>query len=218
MIFDFDGTLVDSARCITTSVERALNDCGCACDVSRVREQIGLPLDAIIREASAGITEAAIARVIASYREHYARLEEELIVLFPGARETLDELHGSAVRLAIATNKLTARAESALVRLGVASRFDAIVGADRAARPKPHPDILQEVLVATACRASDALMVGDTVWDIEMARRAGVASCAVTWGNHDAGRLALAGPSHMVSSFLELRNLIQSMPADAKRN
>jgi phosphoglycolate phosphatase len=75
VVFDFDGTLIDSARCITTSIERALLACGCACDVSGVRQQIGLPLEAILRRASAGIPDAAIADVIAAYRTHYADLE-----------------------------------------------------------------------------------------------------------------------------------------------
>jgi phosphoglycolate phosphatase len=211
VIFDFDGTLVDSARCITTSLERALTTRGCACDVTHVREQIGLPLESIIRQASAGIADEAIEPVIAAYRTEYAALEGELIVPFPGAVEIIDALHRDGVGLAIATNKLTDRARMTLERFGIATRFAAIVGADRVAHPKPYPDIVLHVLAATGCRPDMALMVGDTEWDVEMARRAGVNACAVTWGNHSAARLARAQPLHVTSSFTELRKILQTI-------
>jgi phosphoglycolate phosphatase len=211
VIFDFDGTLVDSARCITTSLERALSVCGCACDVTRVREQIGLPLESIIRQASAGIPDEAIGAVIAAYRQAYAALEEKLIAPFPGALDAIDAFHRDDVKLAIATNKLTERARITLERLGIDRRFAAIVGADRVAHPKPHPEIVLHVLAATGCPAETALMVGDTEWDIEMAQRAGVAACAVTWGSHDAARLARAQPLHVAGSFAELRKILQTI-------
>lgn len=201
VIFDFDGTLVDSARCITASLERALTACGCACDVSRVREQIGLPLETIIREASSGIDDAAIRPAIAAYREEYAALEGELIALFPGAMETIEAFHCAGMTLAIATNKLTERARITLERLGVADRFEAIVGADRVTNPKPDPEILWHVYKTTGWWPEASLVVGDTEWDIEMATCAGAASCAVTWGSHDAERLARARPSHVACSF-----------------
>jgi phosphoglycolate phosphatase len=211
LLFDFDGTLVDSARCITTSIERALLGCGCACDVTRLTEQIGLPLETIIRHASAGIADDAIAPVIAAYRQHYAALEEELLALFPGALDAIDAFHRDGLKLAIATNKFSARARLTLERFGIAGRFTAIVGADQVISPKPHPDIALRVLALTGCEPKEALMVGDTVWDVEMASRAGMASCAVTWGSHDAARLALASPSHWAGSFAALREVVQTV-------
>lgn len=211
VIFDFDGTLVDSARCITTALERALASCGCPCDVTRVREQIGLPLASIIRDASDGIDSDTVDRVIAAYRHEYAALEEELIVLFPGAVETIEAFRRDRVTLAVATNKFTERARTTLERLAIAHRFEAIVGADQVTNPKPDPEILWRVYEATGWWPEASLVVGDTEWDIEMATRAGAASCAVTWGNHDAARLARARPSHVTSSFTELRKLVQTI-------
>lgn len=209
--FDFDGTLVDSARCISESLARALVECGCAYDVSDVRSQIGLPLHDIIRHASRDIADARIDPVIAAYRRHYAALEEELIVLFPGARETVEELHRLGVRLAIATNKLSRRAEVTLDRLGIAGFFTAIVGSELVANPKPHPDILLRVLADTSHEPDEALMVGDTIWDLEMAARAGVAACAVTWGNQDAERLREARPAHLIDRFPVLLQVVQTL-------
>jgi phosphoglycolate phosphatase len=209
--FDFDGTLVDSARCISTSLERALIECDCACDVSDVRSQIGLPLQVIIRHASAGIENERIDAVIAAYRRHYAALEHELIVLFPGARETVEQLRAAGIRLAIATNKLTQRAEQTLERLGLLESFDAIVGSEQVAQPKPHPDILLRVLALTGQSAHSALMVGDTIWDLEMAARAGVAACAVTWGNQDRTLLITAEPAHLIDTFPALLEIVQSV-------
>ena len=211
VIFDFDGTLVDSAHCITTSLERALTSCGFACDVTSVGEQIGSPLESIVRRASAGIADEAIGAVIAAYRREYAALEAETIALFPGARETVDAFHRGGVTLAIATNKFTGRARLTLERFGIADRFAAVVGADQVEHPKPHPEMVLRVLAAAACPPETALMVGDTEWDIEMATRAGTASCAVTWGSHDAARLTRARPTHLTSRFRELRKLVQTI-------
>jgi phosphoglycolate phosphatase len=218
VIFDFDGTLIDSAACIVASIEQALAEAGRRCESSRIREQIGLPLHAIIREASPGIEDEALADVVAGYRRAYAALEHELIAPFPGAIETVEALHARGVTLAIATNKLTTRAQVPLVRLRIADRFAAIVGSDQVAHPKPHPELVLRVLTATRSAASAAVMVGDTEWDIEMAARAGIASCAVTWGNHGAARLARAQPTHTVGSFRELGNLVESHEGAAERN
>lgn len=209
VVFDFDGTLVDSARCITLSLERALADCGCACEASKIGGQIGLPLHAILRTAAPGIADDTIEEVIAAYRRHYARLEDELIALFPGAHDTLSALREAGIALAIATNKLTMRAEVTVERLGLRSLFTAIVGADQARHPKPHPEMLQRVLALARRAPDEALMVGDTVWDVEMAARAGVASCAVTWGNQPFERLQEAGPAHVVQSFPALLEVAQ---------
>jgi phosphoglycolate phosphatase len=209
VVFDFDGTLVDSARCITRSLERALADCGRACDASVIGEQIGLPLHTILRTAAPGIEDDAIEEVIAAYRRHYARLEHELIAAFPGVRDTLRALREAGIALAIATNKLTSRAEVTVERLGLRPLFTAIVGADQARHPKPHPEMLRRVLALAGRAPDEALMVGDTVWDLEMAARAGVASCAVTWGNHPLPRLQEAGPAHIVQSFPALLDVAQ---------
>jgi HAD superfamily hydrolase (TIGR01509 family) len=209
--FDFDGTLVDSAGCISASLERALVECGCACDLSDVRSQIGLPLHSIIRHISAGIPDAHIEPVIAAYRRYYTNLESELIVLFPGARETVEELHRRGVQLAIATNKLSRRAEVTLERLGIAGFFTAVIGSEQVEQPKPHPDIMLRVLMLTGHRPTSALMVGDTVWDLEMAARAGAAACAVTWGNQDVARLEAANPTHVIDRFPDLLGIVQTV-------
>lgn len=77
--------------------------------------------------------------------------------------------------------------------------------------PKPDPEILWHVYEATGWRPEASLVVGDTEWDVEMAARAGAASCAVTWGSHDAARLARARPSHVTSSFTELLKIVQTI-------
>jgi HAD superfamily hydrolase (TIGR01509 family) len=132
--------------------------------------------------------------------------------------ETVEALHAGGVKLAIATNKLTSRARAPLERLGIAGRFAAIVGSDQVTHPKPHPDIIDRVLTLTGEAAALALMVGDTEWDVEMAARAGVASCAVTWGNHDEARLRGARPTHLAGSFRELRTLVQTVERAENRN
>lgn len=210
VIFDLDGTLVDSAGCVLASLERALAACGCPFDGTQVRPHIGEPLEGIVAAASPSIEPRALGDVVEAYGRHYAALERDLVRPFPGALATLERLRVAGVRLAVATNRIYARARSSLDRLGVAASFDVIVAADGVSHPKPHPAGVHRVLDVTGVAPAETLMVGDTVWDIEMATRASVASCAVTWGYHDAARLARSAPSHRVDTFEDLEQIVST--------
>ena len=201
VLFDFDGTLADSRACITTALERALASCQRACDTSQLHGLIGLPIEAIVRAVSPGIGDEAIRDVVVEYRRRYATLEADMVRPFPHAIKAIDDLRGRGVRLAIVTNKRADAARLTLARHGVVHQFDAIVGAEHVRYPKPHPEIVLHALHLTRTDPFATLVVGDTVWDIEMAHRGGVASCAVTWGIHDSRRLRQARPSYSVDAF-----------------
>ena len=206
-VFDFDGTLVDSEACIRQSLDCALDEHGLPSLPIR-KDWIGQPLDLIIRSACASIDEAGVASVISAYRTHYAALDGGLTFPFAGVVETLHELAAAGVALAIGTNKHSTPARATLERLGIAPLFPVIVGAESVAHPKPHPDILLRVLELTGARAAEALMIGDAGVDLQMAAGAGVASCAVTWGNHSREQLAAHQPTYVIDSPAALPRLI----------
>jgi 2-phosphoglycolate phosphatase len=218
VLFDFDGTLVDSQACITAALERALASCLHACHTSRLHGLIGLPIGAIVRGISPGINDQAIRDVVVEYRKQYAALEAEMVRPFPDAIEAIDDLRGRGVRLAIVTNKSVDAARLTLARHGIVHHFDAIVGAEHVRQPKPHPEALLHALHLTRTDPADTLVVGDTVWDIEMAHSGGVASCAVTWGIHDAGRLRQAGPSYSVNAFPALVAVVDRLRGEQGRS
>ena len=198
-IFDYDGTLVDSRSCIVQSLAAALS-CEATPEFSaRVRPQIGRSLAGVIRDLSTPApSETRVDDLVARYRKHYYAHEGRLIHLFPGVERVLRQLVADGVKLAIATSKPAAAVTCTLARLQLDGLFAAIVGDDSVTQPKPHPEMLWNVLAGTGCSPSDSLMIGDTTFDIEMASAAGVPSCAVTYGNHDAGTLSAASPTHMV--------------------
>ena len=200
-IFDFDGTLVRSDDCITRSLEAALSSRSLPCDVAVARGLIGLPLDRIVRElAGEDLDASAVGDVLAAYRGHYAAFEPELVACYPDVVEMLAALHTAGIVLAIATSKTTRGVSATLERLGLAGLFAHVVGNDRVTRGKPHPEMVETLLDLSGRDAADAIVIGDTTFDVEMATAAGVASCAVTYGNHPAARLAEASPTHLVDA------------------
>jgi 2-phosphoglycolate phosphatase len=200
VVFDFDGTLVDSATCIRQSLTRAIEQQGLAIRSPVLTEWIGLPLTTMINSSCGEVDADTMAAVIAGYRVHYAALDPGLTFAFPGMPGTLSALAAQGTQLAVGTNKHSTPARATLERLGIDELFAAIVGADHVARPKPHPDILLRVLELTGSQPVDALMVGDASVDLQMAAAAGVDSCAVTWGNHSREQLLAANPTYVIDS------------------
>ena len=208
-VFDFDGTLVDSEACIRASLAAAFERHGLTAGAMR-KEWIGLPLHTIIRSACDDVDERRIESIIEAYRAHYAEIDPRVTFAFPGMVETLHELARTGVRLAVATNKHSRPARGTLERLGIAGLFDPIIGAEQVTNPKPHPDLLLRVLADTGVSPACALMIGDADVDLHMAAAAGVASCAVTWGNHSLAQLRAAGPAHIAQTPCELRALLSA--------
>ena len=202
MVFDFDGTLVDSEACIRRSLTRALEERGVRTAIRK--DWIGLPLETIVRSACGEVDAAVVDEVVARYREHYATLDPELTTPFPGIIDAVQALVGAGVRLAIATNKHSSPARATLDRFGLTSLFDPIAGGESVERAKPHPDLMHRVLDVTGAAPSETLMIGDAIVDLQMAAAAGVDSCAVTWGNHTRDALMSCRPTHIADRTSDL--------------
>jgi phosphoglycolate phosphatase len=211
IVFDFDGTLADSERCISASMSAALAECGFAADWTRLRSHIGLPLDRTIRGiVDQDLEDAQVEQIIRSYRRHHTALQDRLIELYPGTLDTLRRLSAAGVVLAIASSKITSAVEAALRHFDIGKFFACVVGGEQVANGKPAPDMIDRILKITGRPRQEVLVVGDTTFDVEMAHNAGVDSCAVTYGNQTGDELALAHPSYLAASIREVVGIVES--------
>ncbi len=206
-VFDLDGTLLDSALSIVAGVRACWAACGFPePDPVTVERIIGLPWEESVRALLPGAGEAEFA-MIHNYHDEVARgvrrrppCSEEL---FPGAREMLDTLEASGYLLAIITSRGARRLSEILDAEEIAGRFVSLKTTDHGPG-KPSPELMLQTLAETGARPEEAVMVGDTTFDIEMARGAGTASVGVGWGVHEGDELMRAGADRVVAAFDEI--------------
>lgn len=212
--FDLDGTLTDSAPGICATMTAVLVEAGHPePPVSDVRGMIGLPLADILLRHAPGATLDDLHGLVTRYKAIYATSVIPNTLLFPRAWSLLRAIRAAGLELALVTAKTTDVAEAVLNRCRVRKLFGSVVGADRAGRPKPFPDLMQVALDELGVPANQTLLVGDGTHDVEMGRGAGARTCGVAWGVHEAERLTAAGADHVVHTMLELRGLILGAPA-----
>lgn len=190
IVFDWDGTLMDSAAMIVASVQAAARDLGLAPpSEERARHIIGLGLVEALRHALPDLPEAHYPALVARYRHHYLSRDHEL-TLFSGAAELVRELAERGYRLGVATGKSRVGLNRALAQTGLAAYFHASRCADEC-HSKPHPQMLLELMETFGVGPAQTLMIGDTTHDLQMAENAGVSAVAVSYGAHP--REAFAG-------------------------
>ena len=207
-ILDFDGTIADTRKGIVIAMEAALARHGVASPGEvAIASLIGLPLRVVFERLAPGADEERRAALAASYSAAYPEIARENERLYDGVAETLEALGASGVRLAIATSKSFRGATRATQALGIARHFGIIVAADSVERPKPHPESVEKVLAHFGVEPRAALVVGDTTFDLEMGRRAGADTCAVTWGVHSREALEAERPTHVADSWTAVRRL-----------
>ncbi len=204
VIFDWDGTLIDSADRIVCSMQAAARDLAHpALEPDAVRNIIGLGLPEAIQQLLPGATAETVEAMRERYSHHFLSQDQTPCPLFPGVEVGLRWLRAAGYRLAVATGKSRRGLDRAFRDTGLGPLFEFSRCADET-RSKPHPLMLEELLAESGCSASQALMIGDTEYDLEMASNAGVDSVAVTYGVHAPDRLARHGPRQQVGTFGEL--------------
>jgi len=203
IVFDWDGTLVDSTGIIARAIQQACGDVGEPVpDDLRARYVIGLGLADALRHVAPGLPPERHGELAARYRFHYLGQEED-IPLFAGAAELLAELDAAGFLLAVATGKTRKGLDRALLQHGVAHRFVATRCSDEDA-PKPDPAMLLHLMERTGAGRAETLMIGDTTHDLELAQRAGANSVAVAYGAHGTEGFSRHGPLATVHSIAEL--------------
>jgi phosphoglycolate phosphatase len=203
--FDWDGTLFDSTALIARSIQSAVRDVGGTVPSDRqAAHVIGLGLSQALALAAPDVPPQRHRELAERYRHHYAVRQDD-ISLFGGVLELLVELRERQHRLAVATGKSRAGLDMALCAVELSGLFAATRTADETAS-KPHPLMLHELMHELGVGADRTLMVGDTTHDLLMARNAGCASVAVSYGAHEPQEFQAMGASFVAHSVDELRD------------
>jgi phosphoglycolate phosphatase len=184
LIFDLDGTLIDSKLDLANAVNAARSHLGRdPLNLAVILTYVGYGAPVLIRKALAGeATESEIARALEFFLDFYGRHALDSTRFYPGVRAALDRLRQGGKRLAILTNKPAAISHAVIEGLGAAELFFGIYGGDSFAAKKPDPAGIDQLMREAGVGRAATLMVGDSVVDVETARNAGVRSCGVRFG------------------------------------
>lgn len=206
-IFDWDGTLCDSVEHIVSAMRDAAAELALEPPAAaEVREIVGLGLPQALARLFPALDDARRDALAAAYSQHFSSPERGTSVLFEGAMDTLQALRGRGIELAVATGKSRRGLNRVLAGLGLADFFDATRCADETCS-KPHPRMLNEIMADRGKSAGEVIMIGDSEYDLAMAREAGVRSVAVSFGVHDSERLAAFAPLAIIDELPELLGL-----------
>jgi phosphoglycolate phosphatase len=204
LVFDWDGTLMDSEARIVSCVRRAAKDLGLNMPADEsIRDIIGLGLTEAVLSLFPDSDEAQVERVIDRYRYYFLHADETPSELFPGAAEVLQGLAREGYLLAVATGKGRQGLDKVLLKTGLGPLFHATRCADETFS-KPHPEMLLQILDELGVNAADSLMIGDTEYDLQMARNAGAHRLAVSYGVHSVERLMKHAPLGCLDAISEL--------------
>ncbi len=184
LVFDLDGTLIDSKMDLALSVNATRAHMGMGpLDVGLISTYVGNGAPVLIRRALGDqATEAQVQDALEFFLEHYREHKLDFTRLYPGVRESLERLHAGGKRLAVLTNKPVAVSRGIVDGLGVGALFFRVYGGNSFEFKKPHPAGMEALLSETGVDRARAIMVGDSSVDIQTARNAGVRSCGVTYG------------------------------------
>ncbi|MBI5040063.1 MAG: HAD-IA family hydrolase [Gammaproteobacteria bacterium] len=203
IVFDWDGTLMDSETQIVACMQAAIADLALE---SRNDEQVKNIIGLGLHEAVAGLypeADATLVRAVADrYRVHWLAGDQPS-PLFPGVEATLQLLKQEGFRLAVATGKGRSGLDKVLRETGLAPMFDATRCSDET-RSKPHPLMLEQLMQELNFAPTQTLMIGDTEYDMEMARNAGTHAVAVAYGVHACPRLQRHAPLTCLDQITEL--------------
>ena len=204
IVFDWDGTLMNSEARIVTCIQRAAADAGVPVpSVDAARDIIGLGLDEAIARLFPESDAPAVTGIVDAYRRHWLGDEVEEAVLFDGAHKLVGGLHDRGFLLGVATGKSRRGLDKALQESGLGEFFHATRCADETFS-KPHPQMLEEILTDLDTAATDTLVIGDTEYDMQMARSAGADAVGVGHGVHSSERLLESGASRCFADLMEL--------------
>lgn len=212
VVFDCDGTLVDGQAAICQTMEAAFASTGLvAPERNMVRRMVGLSLPYALRELAPDASDEQRHAVVEAYKTGFRDLRLSGALrepLYDGIARLIDELSGEGWQLAVATGKSDRGLHACLDTHGIRHRFVSLQTADRHPS-KPHPAMLEAALFEAAVQPGDAVMIGDTSFDMEMAVAAGVRAIGVAWGYHEAHELREAGAVAVAETAEELGELIR---------
>ncbi len=195
VLFDLDGTLIDSVDLIVDSYQHTFAAHGLrVLSRDEILAGIGTPLRAVFLNFSED--DAEIATWIATYREYNLAHHDQRVRAYPGVVEMVRKLHGAGTRLGLVTSKNRSGAERGLRLVGLGDVMEVIIGSDNVEHPKPHAEPVERALAALGMPPESCVYVGDSHHDIHSGRGAGTWTAGVTWGPFAREQLELAAPDH----------------------
>ncbi len=204
IIFDWDGTLMDSAGRIISAMQTSAANVGLPVpEEHAVRHIIGLSLDAVFDELFPETDYAIKPQLFDEYRYQYVEADNTPSPLFEGAEEVLQHLKAQGLALAVATGKARKGLMRVMTESALTDYFDDSICADEA-ESKPHPQMLQRLTERNGWQKHQCLMIGDTTHDLKMAKSAGIPSIGVSYGAHAKEHLIHHDPLHILDDIRDL--------------
>ncbi|HVP66964.1 MAG TPA: HAD-IA family hydrolase [Anaeromyxobacteraceae bacterium] len=210
VLFDLDGTLIDSVPLIVQSMQHAFAGRVRAPSVAEWVARIGTPLEGMIRAWAED--DADVALLKERYKQHQREHHDAMVKAFPGVPELLERLGARGTAMAVVTSKLESSAMRSLEHLGLARHFRAVVGLEATARHKPDPEPVRHALSLLRAASAEAAFVGDSPHDVAAGNGAGVATVAGLWGPFSREALAAARPSAFAASAAEVLEVLDRLP------
>lgn len=205
-VFDFDGTIADSADCAICATQKAFKEMGLPEPIDALVEtMMGCPIEeSFARMGAESLTASEYANLLQSFRGRYRELEVSRIKLFPGIKALLEGLTHRRVPIVILSSKRSDVLLRNCQMLRIDSFIHSFVGSDQVSKYKPDPEGLRLVCSRFVFEPASVFMIGDAPVDIEMAKRAGAKSCAAFWGTRQRALLSAARPEYSLETPLEL--------------
>ena len=210
VLFDLDGTLIDSIELILASMRHAFRARGSTVPSdAEWLEGVGIPLPTMFRRYAPDDQE--LAALIGAYREHQLEHHDRMVRCYDAVVDTVYLLRGRGHALGVVTSKADWLARRGLDHVGIAHLFDTIVGCDSCSRHKPHPEPVLTALERLGYRPEEAVFVGDSVHDIEAGNAAGVWTVGALWGPFDREQLLPASPDYLLDQIGGLPAILSAM-------
>ncbi len=207
-VFDCDGTLVDSQHAIYHSMSSAFASRGLALpNREDVRRVVGLPLANAILQLTPNADPELVEALCLGYSDEWKKMRSTQMLeepLFPGTLEVIETLANTGWLLGVATGKSYRGLVATLEHYEILDRFVTLQTSDKVVHGKPHPDMMLAALKEAGVTEKNAVMIGDTTFDMDMSRNAGVRAIGVNWGYHDENELLACGAECVIQSFGEL--------------
>ena len=209
LIFDFDGTLADTSKLIVSTFQKTIEELDLPFRSEEdIKATIGIRLEEIpsyLWPDIPGLGE----NMAAIYRKNFVILKDIIPVeLFPGVKETLQNLSGKGIKMAIATSRSRHSVEELTEQLGIRKYFDYLLGGDNVLKGKPNPESIYMILKSMNWAVDPSMMIGDMSVDILMGKRVGIKTCGVTYGNGKEAELRESGADYIISEFSSLTNVV----------
>ena len=210
VIFDLDGTLLDSKECSVKATKAAFKEMGLKVPSEVVIEHyMGIPIEeSFFKMSEQPLDQETAAELIRIFRAYYQTYEESTLKVFQEIPHVLEILNKRKVPCFVVSSKKTAVVKQNLAAQDLVAFFEEIIGSDAVTHYKPPPEGINKVVAHYQFDPTKTIMVGDAIFDIQMGKAAGVKTIAVTWGSHDPKKLSEENPDALVDAPREILDFL----------